>query len=124
MTGATGFALVHLFHHPAFDTAARADNRIVAIVATVTFLLMHLMAEINIAGTCLQFVTNGLGISRMAFLAVGFNPKDSAVVVTGPTGLSLLHLGHCAGLVGRVRDKQRRMTILAAVCCYMNRMAE
>lgn len=124
MTGTTEFALVHLFHHPAFITTAGVDNRIVTIVATVALLLVNLVAEVDIACAGRQFIANGLGVPRVAFLAVGFDPKGSVVVVAGPTGLTHLHLGHCAVFVAGPRDKECRMTILAAICGQVNRMAE
>lgn len=85
MTGAAEFALVHLLHHPPFITIAGADNRIMTIAAPVTLFLVHLVVEVNIAGTCLQFITNCLEVSRMTFKAVGLDPKCGVVVVTGPT---------------------------------------
>lgn len=124
MTGTTKFALVHLFHHPALITTAGTDNRIVTIVATVALLLVNLVTEIDIACADRQFIANGLGIPRVAFLAVGLDSKGGIVVVAGTTGLSLLHLGHCAVLVAGTRNKERWMTILAAICSNMNRMAE
>lgn len=95
-----------------------------AIVATVTLLLVNLVAEVHIACTRRQFITNGLGIAWVAFLTIGFDPKGSAVVVTDPTGLPLLHLSHCNVFVASARDKECRMAILAAIGCNVNRMAE
>lgn len=78
---AAEFALIHLFHHPAFVWSPRWYGVIMAISAVIPFFTVRLMAELDVAGTGGKFITDRKRGPRVALNAVGLYTEGGFIIM-------------------------------------------
>lgn len=94
------------------------------IAASITFLGMRLMAELNVSGIRGKLKADGARISGMALHAAGLYTESGLVIVATAAGFALLHLAHVEMFITGARNKEIRMALFAAVGGNVYRMTE
>lgn len=123
VAGTARLPLLHILHGVGFPPGACNDDLAVAVYATITFGGMGFMAEKNAPHIAGELILHPFG-NRMAFCTVAGDVEGTLAVMTGTTGIPLLHFGHGPAPVVGVRLEQGVMAIRAAIGVEVECMAE